>query len=158
MSRDWMETLYPASYAGVPFWVERDNGTTGRRLQVSELPGDDDPFIEDLGRVARDFDLEIYTIGDSADSQMDAVEQVCGMEGPNMLVLPAQGPVQVHCQSFRRSRMKTQMGKFTATLKFVRAPDDGEPTSALWLAQLAFNAGDDVVSAGDDFLNAGLSF
>lgn len=157
MSRDWTKTLFPASYMGVPFWVETDRAETGRRLQVSELPGVDLPDIEDLGRKANHFEISGYFIGDVSDTQMTSLEQVCGAQGPGTLVLPAQGPQLVHCESIRRRREKKKMGYFGFEAKFVLATASAAPTSVAYLAQLVFNAAAAVGAAAPGFLNAGLS-
>jgi prophage DNA circulation protein len=152
MSRDWPSTLWPASYMGVPFWVEDDGAEGGRRLAVTELPGVDWPDIEDLGNKVRPIDVQGYTLGDFSDAQMDALEAVCNSEGPGTLVMPAQGPLMVHCESFKRGRKKPQAGKFTFSAKFILVGASSIASPPEYLAQLTFDAVAGLRSASVGFL------
>ena len=61
---------------------------------MHEFPGGDDQFMEDLGAEARTFDVNAYFVGDTADSDADALVAMLLATGAGTLVLPAQGPVQ----------------------------------------------------------------
>lgn len=145
--RDWTQTLYSASYKGVPFWVKRDGGDVGRRLDVVDIPGADAPFIEDLGAKRQPIEISGYFIGDVSDVQMTALETVCNQAGAGVLVLPAQGPVTARCEDVKRSRERDQMGRFGFEAHFVLDPRSGFAGAAAalpadYLAQLAFDAND----------------
>jgi prophage DNA circulation protein len=145
--RDWLTTLYPASYKGVPFWVERDSMETGRRLDVTEIPNSDIPFIEDLGARQQPIDINGYFIGDVSDVQMTALEAVCGQAGAGPLVMPAQGPLTARCQHIKRDRLRDKMGRFGFNAVFILDPRSGAAAAtaaypAAYLAQLAFDAND----------------
>lgn len=45
----WKNKLRPASFRGASFGVESHQTEQGRRTQVHEYPGRDDPYVEDLG-------------------------------------------------------------------------------------------------------------
>ena len=150
--RDWTKTLYPASYNGVPFWIERDHMDTGRRLNVTEIPGSDQPFIEDLGAKQQPVEISGYFIGDVSDAQMTALETVCGQDGPGVLVLPAQGPLTARCHHIKRDRLRDKMGRFGFEAVFILDPRSGfaSPTAAYpaaYLAQLAFDANDNLAGS-----------
>lgn len=54
----WKDRLLPASFRGVPFFVDVSEYETGRRLEVHNLSGPDEaPYVEDLGP-----DLDVFTI------------------------------------------------------------------------------------------------
>lgn len=59
-SNDWRDRLRDASFRGVPFSVEDDEGSFGRRVQVHEYPNRDKPFTEDLGRATRRMTINAY--------------------------------------------------------------------------------------------------
>jgi hypothetical protein len=42
-SRDWLASLWPASYMGVAFFFDSDDEKGGRGPKVHEFPGRDDP-------------------------------------------------------------------------------------------------------------------
>jgi prophage DNA circulation protein len=152
--RDWMATLWPASFMGVPFWVEDDGATTGRRVSTTSFPGVDEPFNEDLGRKARYIEISGYFIGDVSDGQMTALEAVCdGVSTAGTLVLPAQGPIQARCEDIKRNRKRDKMGRFGFTAKFVREGLGSPLAPSEFLAQLAFDAVGALTAAAPAFLN-----
>src|SRR5258708_27862968 len=108
--RDWLATLWDASYMGVPFFFENDEEEGGRALKVHEFPGRDDPFVEDLGQVPRIFKGAAYVHGDDADSQAANLTAALASPGPGTLVLPLFGPVQAHAKPFTRKHEKDKLG------------------------------------------------
>ncbi len=60
---DWTNRVHPASFRGVPFQVEGDEATLGRRVQTHEYPNRDQPYTEDLGRATRRFQISAYLVG-----------------------------------------------------------------------------------------------
>src|SRR4051812_3571767 len=81
-ARDWLKTLWPASYKGVPFYVEWDEEEGRRRIVEHEFPMRDDPFLEDLGEGVRHYRVDAYVASDGADGEAAAVIAVCAMRGP----------------------------------------------------------------------------
>ena len=152
MSRDWAADLWPASFKGVPFWVDRDKDTVGKRLVVHEFPGRDDPFIEDLGAKARVFDVTAYFVDDAADTDADAFIAAVLQAGPGVLVLPAQGPVNARAHIAERERVKDRAGYFGVQAKFYREGANVANAPVDFLAQLVFDAGDALVGAASSLL------
>ncbi|EGK8325810.1 DUF2313 domain-containing protein [Escherichia coli] len=68
---NWRDNLYDASFRGVPFSVESDEGSFGRRVQVHEYPNRDKPYTEDLGRATRRLTINAYLVG--ADGVLDGL-------------------------------------------------------------------------------------
>lgn len=155
--RNWIVDLLPASFAGVPFFVERDMATTGRRVSTTMFPGSDQPFNEDLGRRERLIEIEGYCGGDTSDAQITALEATCDIGGPSILVMPSQGPVLVRCVEVHRDRHRDKMGRFGFHARFVREGISSALAPAQFLAQLAFDAGSVLASAAPAFLNGGIS-
>lgn len=144
--RNWTKSLYPASFRGIPFWVERDKMVTGRRLDGVEIPGSDVPFFEDLGAKKRPISINGYFIGDASDVEMTSLENACNQDGAGILVMPAQGPLTARCEDIDRDRMRDKMGLFAFVAKFWLDPRSGVGATAslppAYLAQLAFDAND----------------
>lgn len=117
--RDWPRTMRPASFRGVPFYVERDQVDTGRRLVVHEFPLKDAPYIEDMGRDTNKISVTAYVIGDDADAQEKALRSACERGGAASLSLPIDR-FEVHCESCSRDFSKDKLGLVAFNLKFVR--------------------------------------
>lgn len=118
--RDWLATLWAASYKGVPFFIDRDDESGSRRIVVHEFPKRDDPFLEDLGEGARYFEGTAYTAGDSADIAAQGLTSVFASEGPGLLVLPTHGPILARCLTFSRERSKDRHGYIAFKVRFCR--------------------------------------
>lgn len=157
MPRNWIVDLLPASFGGAPFFVETDHAMTGRRISVTEFPGSDEPFNEDLGRRARTIEIEGYCGGDTSDVQMLALEAACESGTASILVMPSQGPVLVRCLEIHRDRHRDKMGRFGFHARFVREGVSSALAPAEFLAQLAFDAGGALSAAASGFLSGGIS-
>lgn len=90
----WRDNLYDASFRGVPFSVEGDEGTFGRRVQVHEYPNRDKPYTEDLGRATRRLTISAYIIGDDYAERRDRLITAIETAGPGMLIHPQFGEMQ----------------------------------------------------------------
>lgn len=150
---DWAAALWPASYKGVPFRVEKDTAPDGRRLVVHEFPNRDLPFVEDLGRKAGSFDVTAYVAGDAALVSAQALRALARQRGAGPLILPLDGPVRAHLQDIKRAFEKDKLGFVAFDLTFVREGAAGALASVLSLAQLVFDAADRAVAALADFAN-----
>ncbi|WP_316168614.1 MULTISPECIES: DNA circularization N-terminal domain-containing protein [unclassified Bradyrhizobium] len=145
-SRDWLRTLWPASFKGVPFYFEQDKEEGGRGLVVHSFPNRDDPFVEDLGEEPRVYSGSAYVHGDSADALATALKAALASRGAGMLVVPYFGPVTVHCQSFERATQRDQMGYVAFELKFVRKGAASGLVSVPLLQNVGFVAADVLAS------------
>ena len=59
-----VKTLRKASYEGIQFEIESASLTFGRRTVTHQFPQRDLPYVEDLGRVTRQFSISGFIIGD----------------------------------------------------------------------------------------------
>lgn len=91
----WREQLRPASFRGVEFEVESNDGSFGRRIAVHEYPFRDLPYVEDLGRKAREIRIEAILLGDDYMAARDALIGAVEEEGPGSLVHPSLGELTV---------------------------------------------------------------
>ncbi|WP_315728750.1 DNA circularization N-terminal domain-containing protein [Bradyrhizobium sp. SZCCHNS2015] len=145
--RDWLSTLWPASYKGVPFYFETDEEEGGRNPIIHRLVNRDDPFIEDLGEEPRFYSGAAYVHGDDVDAQAVALKETLSTRGAGTLVLPLFGPVQVQALPWKRVHEKDKLGYCAFEVKFVR---DGSAASLITVGfslNQAFNAVDRMAAA-----------
>lgn len=89
--------LLPASYRGVPFWVDEDELTGGKRAEIHEYPERDLPFIEELGRSALKIRVAAHLLGEDYQTQRVALIEALETPGPASLILPTRGEIQAIC-------------------------------------------------------------
>jgi prophage DNA circulation protein len=154
--RDWLSTLWPASFRGIPFFVQSDNERGGRRLAVHQFPGRDAPFVEDLGEDQRGFQVTAYLVGDTSDSDSSSFASNLARAGSGPLVLPVQGSITARVREFSRERSLDRLGYIAFKIQFVREGFATPLASALQLAQLVFDGVDSLVSTMGTLATAGL--
>lgn len=120
----WRDNLRPATFRGVSFHVEAHDTQGGRRTVKHEFPLRDTPFIEDMGRRAKEFSIDAYVIGDDYMDQRDALMGACDEPGSAELVHPYLGTLQVVCTGWglQENKNEGRMAKFS--LSFL---ESGEP-------------------------------
>lgn len=106
----WRERMGPATFRGVPFYVDTSERTGGRRGVTHEYPLRDVPFREDLGRESRGFAVEGYVVGDDYLDKRDALLAALEEAGPGVLVHPYYGTKTVAVVGGFRVRESTQSG------------------------------------------------
>lgn len=118
--RDWLKTLWQASYRGRPFYFESDEESGSRGLVVHNFPNRDEPFVEDLGENERLYRGVAYVHGDDADTQTRRLFDAMMKRGPARLVVPLHGPVLVHCKSVSRKHERDKLGYVAFQVEFIR--------------------------------------
>ncbi len=152
---DWRERLRePATFRGVPFWVESAEFAGGRRTVRHEYPLRDEPYAEDMGRRARSFPVEGYVIGEEYIAARDALIDALEQEGPGELVHPYHGTRRVICTAVRVRESKDEGGIARFGIDFEETPAQAPfPSSAPAApAQVAARASVARESVGQDFL------
>jgi prophage DNA circulation protein len=146
---DYKEKLRPASFRGVPFGVLESETEGGRRTQVYEFPEKDVPYVEDLGKKARVYNITAFVCGtlvsdymDQRDNLTDALEQ----EGPGTLVHPYLGELSLQVMTFRVRETKDDGGMASFSITFSETGDILYPVTAN-------NASADVLSNSENLLN-----
>jgi prophage DNA circulation protein len=122
--RDWQRTLRPASYRGVPFFVDFDDLSGGKRLALHEYAGGRQTVVEELGLTTSTFDVTIYLLGDAADAQALALQAAMLADGPGFLILPMDGGLMATAQGFRRSRGKDRNGYVGFDVTFIPSSNE----------------------------------
>ena len=95
----WREKLRPASFRGVPFFVDDTSTSTGRKIQLHEYPKRDLPYSEDLGKVSKSYAIRAFVVGEDCFEQRDALLDALEQEGSGTLVHPTLGTINVKAGS-----------------------------------------------------------
>ncbi|HCA7080800.1 TPA: DNA circularization N-terminal domain-containing protein [Citrobacter sedlakii] len=131
-SSGWSSRLRAASFRGVPFSVEDDEGSFGRRVQVHEYPNRDKPFTEDLGRATRRFSVNAYLIGDDYADQRDKLLIAIETSGPGTLVHPFYGEMQGSIDGVARVIHSNTEGRMCrVTFQFVESGELSFPVAGI---------------------------
>ncbi|HDC4262641.1 DNA circularization protein [Enterobacter cloacae] len=135
-STDWRDRLRDASFRGVPFSVEDDEGTFGRRVQVHEYPNRDKPFTEDLGRATRRMTINAYLIGDDYADKRDRLIGAVETAGPGTLVHPQYGEMQGSIDGQVRVTHSNAEGRMCrVSFQFVESGELSFPVAGMATAQ-----------------------
>lgn len=126
----WKDKLRPASFRDVPFQVESDDLSAGRRVQIFEYPQRDKPFAEDLGRSAREINITGYVIGADYMAGRDALLAALEESGAGTLVHPWYGSMQVIAKPARVTHSQDEGGLCRFSLVFVEAGELQFPSSS----------------------------
>ena len=111
----WRDNLLPASLNGVPFLVKSVGNTLGRRTEVHEFPGRDDPFSEDLGRMAQKYQVSAFLIGENyASDRENLIAVLESNPGPTGLTFihPYRGAFTVKVLGEARIKESDDQGRF----------------------------------------------
>ncbi|NBB51507.1 hypothetical protein GVN24_24790 [Rhizobium sp. CRIBSB] len=127
-----------ASFRGVAFEVDSHDHDFGRRTEVHEYALRDDPWVEDLGRLARRYSLDAYLIGPDYDLARAALIRALEAAGPGTLVHPWLGDLTVVNVNASLRESIRRGGEAGFRLDFVEAgqnlaPELGEDTQAVAL-------------------------
>lgn len=131
---EWINVQWVAKYKGVPFAVQTDERTGGRRVHVHEFPGRENWINEDLGRLRQMVDVEAYVFGDRSDLWAEILFAACSDGGPSLLYLPMRVPLPARCILVSSRFNDQQLGRIDFSMRFVLEPvkaDLGQVPSAL---------------------------
>lgn len=127
----WRDQMQAASFRGVPFHTEGSEGTFGRRTVTHEYPLRDLPYVEDLGRKAREVNVEAFIIGPDYMNGRDALIRALEQPGPGTLVHPYRGALRVVLTDARLRESSDAGGMARFTLSFVEAGDNQFPRAVV---------------------------
>lgn len=111
--------LKPASYRGVAFVVQEGTSHFGRRNQVHEYPYRDTPWVEDLGRQARTFEVKGFLVGDDVIAQRQRLIDAAERKGDGELVHPTLGKKRVALIDFVTREVWERGRVFELTFRFI---------------------------------------
>lgn len=90
-TKTWRDNLRPASFRGVPFFVEDSRTVIGRRVVLHEYPLRDKPYAEDLGKKAQVMRFTAFVVGADYMEKRDALIEALELEGAGELIHPYYG-------------------------------------------------------------------
>lgn len=125
--RDWLSAFRPASFRGVPFFVDYEGGDGGRRVAVSPIAYSSTHVTEDMGGEIRSITLSAYVAGDASDVAARSLSGALDTAGAATLILPMMGPLRVRVVSWRLSRAKSRAGYVGFDIDFVAAGRSAAP-------------------------------
>lgn len=111
--------LQDPSFRGVTFGIQDINTTIGRRSILHEYPNRNDPYAEDLGRKAKEFQINGFVMCPNDFTQSKAVQSAFSdYSTPGTFVHPTMGQFQVVVRdgSFRFTNQEGGIEYFTVTL------------------------------------------
>lgn len=117
----WLDDYRQASFRGIEFYIPGHEVSGGRRNQVTEFPGRDEAFVEDLGRRAKRIAIEAYVIGEDYHVQRNKLILALDKKGPGKLVHPYLGDIQVAITDYSYRDTVQEMGMCRFTITFVEA-------------------------------------
>jgi prophage DNA circulation protein len=124
----WRNEIKPASFRGIRFYVDSSDVTFGRRNAVHEYAYKDTPYVEDLGRKAKEFSFSAYFLGDDYLRERNRFIQVIeSNDTAGTLIHPTLGTVQVKPQECSFSDSGRQGGKGVISLSFIEAGENAFP-------------------------------
>ncbi len=139
---NWRDALAARSDGGQPltgrfrkarFIVPGSDATFGRRAELHEYPQRDLPWVEDLGRKARQFTVEVFVdgrLGGDYLAARDALIAAIEAPGPGTLVHPWYGTLTVTLSEPASVRESTREGgRATFRLTFIESGELRFPTA-----------------------------
>jgi prophage DNA circulation protein len=123
----WRDEYQAGSFRGAAFRTVSHERQSGRRVAVHEMPGRDEPVVEDLGRRARQFSIECHVIGRDYRADRDALIDALEGSGPGELIHPWHGRMMVSVQDYTTSESTDDGGVCWFTLTLIEA---GQPAPA----------------------------
>ncbi|MHC4712005.1 MAG: DNA circularization protein [Planctomycetota bacterium] len=125
----WRDSLRPASFRGVPFFTQAAERGGGKRGQLHQYPGRDEPYFEELGRQARRFTVEAYLLGADVFEQRDRLEEALEKPGPAELVEHFRGTVRVQVLSYRTRHSTREGGMCRLSIECVEPGRNAAPVA-----------------------------
>lgn len=127
----WRDELQPGSFRGVPFKIDEARTHVGRRVVLNEYPLRDLPWPEDMGRLARRFQVECLVLGDDYMEQRDALIAALEAPGAGTLVHPYFGLRSVVVEQPAEIRESTREGGVARfRIQFAESGDNVQPAAA----------------------------
>jgi len=127
----WRDELRPGKFRNAAFFTAAMEGTIGRRVVTHEYPGREQPYSEDLGKLARTYSFECFVIGPDYIGQRNLLINALEAVGPGTLVHPLWGSLRVNITSCRVAESNQKGGMAAFTVDFVEAGTNDQPSDIL---------------------------
>ena len=123
--------LRPGSFRGVPFETKSSTATVGRRVQIHEYPQRDTPFVEDLGRKAREITFTAFVVGADYIAKMQKLIGALEEPGSGILIHPWLGKMNVTPKSASKVTFSDKLRTASVELTFVESGEEKYPESSI---------------------------
>lgn len=145
----WRDSLLPASFRGVGFFISSAVVPIGRKGQLHEFPQRDEPYFESLGKQSQVHTVTAFIVGPDCFEQRDKLLQALEASGAGELVHPWLGRMQVQVGDCDMTHSLAEGGIVRLNLKFYPDQPLKFPTSTL-------NTGRQLMQASDGLLGSAL--
>ena len=132
-----------ASFRGVPFNIEVESQDGGRKVSVSEYPGSDNRFVEDLGKKPGTFRIQAYVSNSPSKKgalqvthqvdwlqQADRLTTALDNSSEGMLVLTTTGSIKVKATTYTKSLKQITLGRVDFNITFLVSTPNPSPVEA----------------------------
>lgn len=154
----YFDRLRPASFREMPFVSLSAEGSFGRRNVVHRYPKRDKPWVEDMGRAERRFQVLGFLVGDDVVDQREALIKLIEKEDSGELIHPTYGRRTVSVMDFRVIERWDKGRYFELQFDFIESGDRVFPTAANGTTSLIASAAAALgLSAAADFAARALS-
>lgn len=116
-----LEQLQPASFRGIPFLVNAETKTGGKKTVTHEYVGSNKRFTEELGLLPPSFAIEAIIHGNESISRRFLLEDALDEPGLGTLVHPIYGSVEVKSTTYSVNSNQTRIGEFRFSINFERS-------------------------------------
>lgn len=138
----YAEELRPASFRGVPFFVEDTTLVGGKRAQIHEYEERDVTWPEELGAKSKTFPVVAHLLGDDVIAQRERLIQALDLKGSGTLVLPVDGEIEATCLDYRIRDSVGREGRISRLgLTFVKAGKNQFPEATVETRQVVRDQG-----------------
>ena len=118
-----LDSLFPASYRGVPFLIESSSVKGGRKQVVHEFPNSDKRYVEDLGLENETISIQATVPTSDYFTIRDSLKRAFEQKGYGTLIHPFYGIRQVAVMSYDISESTSSLGYVTISIEMKQAQD-----------------------------------
>ncbi len=127
-----LEELFPASYKGAPFLVNRVSTSGGRKTVKHEFPNSDIQVIEDLGLSPREYRISAIIAEPGYIQKRDTLLRALEEGGKGVLIHPFYGRIEnIVSQTFTLNEDLSRLGDTVVEIVFGPSDTDGLPTQSV---------------------------
>jgi prophage DNA circulation protein len=129
----WRDALVRGwSFRGVPFHVEQQALSSGRRNVEHEYPKRNDPYAEDMGKQAIHYTIQGYLVGPNYLTDKINLMQALEADDAGWLIDPLRGSMLVMCERYSCTESRDKGGYCVFEMGFAEAgtPGNSNPVSS----------------------------
>lgn len=127
----WAARLLPASWRGIPFFIEHHELRGGRNAVDHEPPDRDSTFAEDIGRKGKKYIVEGHVLGDNYFFIRDGLIKAMEKKGSGILIHPYLGAKELQPEGYtlKETTDEGRIARFSFT--FIEAGEPSAPFAIL---------------------------